>query len=238
VATAVKEIPRKYKTYLIVPAVITDGKKILNSAILLDRSGKMMGRYTKVHPVPDKTPAKTFEGGTTPGNDYPVFNLDFGKIGIQICFDYRFEEGWQELAKKGAELIVHTTMSPSVSISSARAVNNHVYVVSSTWRDNASIIEPTGMLAAQIKQPEQILVHEIDLEYRLLPWPSTGEKVREQYKEKIGFNYYPSEDLGIFWSNDPTVPIDSMVRWQGVWTDDEYVEYATKRYREFKGKSK
>jgi hypothetical protein len=71
-----------------------------------------------------------------------------------------------------------------------------------------------------------------------LPWPSTGEKLREQYQDQIGFNYYPSEDLGIFWSNDPAVPIDSMVRWQGVWTDDEYVADAAKRYRELKNKHK
>ena len=233
-----KDKAKKHKTYLVVPAVIREGNKILNAAVLLGRDGRTIGQYAKTHPVPDKPPAETFEGGTTPGNTYPVFNLDFGNVGIQICFDYRFEEGWRELARQGAELIVHTTMSPSVSIDGARAVNNHVYVVTSTWRDNASVIEPTGMVAAQIQQPQKLLVHEIDLEYRLLPWPSTGEKLKKQYQDQIGFHYYPSEDLGIFWSNDAAVPIDSMVRWQGVWTDDEYVADARKRYREYKKKTK
>lgn len=97
--------------------------------------------------------------------------------------------------------------------------------------------EATRMVAAQIKPPEDVLVYQIDLEYRLLPWDGklkNGEALKEKYGAKVGFNFYTSEDLGIFWSNDASVPIDAMVRWLGIWTDDEYVEIATKRYKEVK----
>jgi predicted amidohydrolase len=228
---------RQYHTYLIIPSIVSDGGKYGNAAILLDRQGKSLGRYDKAHPVPDAAPAKTFEGGVTPGAAYPVFDCDFGRLGIQICFDYMHEEGWRELASKGAELVVHPSQSPSISVNAARAFINHIYVVSSTWRDNASILEPTGMVGAQIKPPQEILVHQIDLEYRLLPWDGKlldGKALADKYGQDVGFHYYPSEDLGIFWSNNPAVPIDAMVRWLGIHTHDEYVARATKMYAELR----
>lgn len=228
---------RQHHTYLVIPSVVNDGGRYGNAAFLLDRQGQWIGRYDKVHAVPDPAPARTFEGGVTPGGAYPVFDCDFGRIGIQICFDYMHEEGWRKLAEAGAELIVHPSQSPSVSVNAARAFVNHVYVVSSTWRDNASILEPTGMTAAQIKPPQEILVHELDLEYRLLPWDGKlrdGAALREKYGRDVGFHYYPSEDLGIFWSNNPAIPIDAMVRWLGIHTHDEYVARATKMYAEYR----
>jgi hypothetical protein len=81
------------------------------------------------------------------------------------------------------------------------------------------IFEPTGKIAAQIKPPQSILVHEIDLSYALLPWSAklrNGEAFRKAYGAKVGFNYYEDEDCGIFWSNDPQTPIGEMVRSMGV----------------------
>jgi predicted amidohydrolase len=224
-------------TYLILPSVVFDGKEYGNAAFLIDRGGKIVGRYDKSHPVPDAPPARTFEGGVTPGRAYPVFDCDFGRLGIQICFDYMHEEGWHALAAKGAELIVHPSQSPSISVNAARAVNNHVYVMNSTWRDNATLLDPLGMVAAQIKPPQEILVHQIDLEYRLLPWDGKlkdGEALKEKYGKDVGFSYYPSEDAGVFWSNNPAVPIDAMVRWLGIWTNDEYVAHARKLLAEWR----
>ena len=231
---------RELKTYLIIGSIINDGHKLTNSALLLDRSGERVGRYDKVHVCPDEPPSETFEGGLAPGSAYPVFDCDFGRVGMQICFDYCFEEGWRRLARGGAEIVCWPSQSPSVAVASARAFNNRLYVVSSTWRNNASIIEPTGLVAAQIKPPDKVLVHQVDLEYRLLPWHGklrNGEALREKYGDDVGFNYYPSEDFGIFWSNSPDLPIDAMVRWLGIWTHDEYVAAQLKRLEAFRKKS-
>ena len=102
----------------------------------------MLGRYDKAHPVPDEPPAETFEGGLTPGMSFPVFDCDFGRLGLQICFDYMHEEGWHALAMQGAEIVAWPTQSPSVTVAAARAVNNRFFIVSSTWRNDAVVIEP------------------------------------------------------------------------------------------------
>lgn len=127
---------RRIGAYIVVPLVARVGEAIHNSAVLLGRDGRRVGRYDKVHVCPDEPPATTLEGGITPGRGYPVFHCDFGTLGLQICLDYGFEEGWRDLKRQGAELVAWPTQSSSVSIVGARAVNNRLYIVSSTWRGN------------------------------------------------------------------------------------------------------
>jgi predicted amidohydrolase len=186
--------------------------------VLVGRNGEVVGIYRKVHLVVSLDSGTT-EGGATLGNTQPVFECDFGKLGIQICYDMEFEDGWAALERRGAELVAWPTQSPQTSQPAARAREHRCYIVSSTWRNNASIFEPTGKIAAQIKPPERILVKELDLSYARLPWSSklqNGEALRKAYGDKVGFHYYEDEDCGIFWSNDPRMTIGEMVRSIGV----------------------
>ena len=74
---------RKHSSYVIAGIKTLSGGRSYNSAVLLDRSGKLMGRFDKIHPT-----ERELENGITPGaTDPPVFETDFGIIGIQICFD-------------------------------------------------------------------------------------------------------------------------------------------------------
>jgi len=189
-----------------------------NAAILVGRQGNVLGTYRKVHLVVSLERG-TMEGGATPGDALPVFQCDFGKLGIQICYDMEFGEGWAELARRGAELIAWPTQSPQTSQPASRARAGRCHIVSSTWRHNASIFEPTGKIAAQIKPPQRLLVQELDLSYALLPWSAklrNGEALRQAYGDKVGFHYYEDEDCGIFWSNDPKRTIGEIVRSLGV----------------------
>ena len=129
---------------------------ISNAATLVGRNGEVVGTYRKVHLVASLE-TQTMEAGATPGHELPVFNCDFGKLAIQICYDIEFDYGWRELARKGAELIVWPTQSPQTAHPAFRAAQQRCYIVSSTWRNNASIFEPTGRITAQIKPPESVL---------------------------------------------------------------------------------
>ncbi len=207
--------------YIVVPTYLLESKntkRCSNAAILVGRKGDVAGIYRKVHLVVSLERG-TMEGGATLGDVLPVFECDFGKLGIQICYDMEFAEGWAELARHGAELIAWPTQSPQTSQPGFRAREGRFYIISSTWRHNASMFEPTGKIAAQIRPPQSILVQELDLSYALLPWSSklqNGEALRKVYGDKVGFHYYEDEDCGIFWSNDPKMPIGQMVRSIGV----------------------
>ena len=230
---------REHGCYIVVPTYLLDSKEkqlCSNAAILVGRQGEVMGTYRKIHLVVSFE-RETMEDGSTPGDALPIFDCDFGKLGIQICYDMDFDTGWSELARQGAELIAWPTQSPQTSQPAFRAREHRCYIVSSTWRHNASIFEPTGKIAAQIKPPQSILVHELDLSYALLPWSSklrNGEALRQAYGDKVGFHYYEDEDCGIFWSNDPKMTIGEMVRAIGVLELEEEMA----RIREFYRKAK
>ena len=211
----------EHRCYIVVPMYLLEDKEkklVSNVGILVGRQGEVVGVYRKLHLA---VPAgrDSMEGGVTPGKQAPVFQCDFGKLGIQICFDMSYDYGWRELARAGADLVAWPTQSPQTARPAFRAMQGRYYIVSSTWRNNASVFEPTGRITAQIKEPEQVLVQELDLSYALLPWSrnlANGEALRKIYGQRVGFRYYPDEDLGIFWSNDPQVPIGRMVQTIGV----------------------
>ncbi len=237
-AGAVREMfarkSREHHCYIIVPTILLEdgGKSCSNAALLVGRNGELVGIYRKLH-LAVHTGSDSLEDGTTPGKEVPVFACDFGRLGIQICFDIEYDYGWRELARHGAELVAWPTQSPQTTHPAARAIAHRYYIVSSTWRDNASFFEPTGKLTAQIREPARILVQQLDLSYAILPWSPglhNGDALKEKYGEKAGFRYYRDEDRGIFWSNDPQVSIGQMIRSLGLSEAHEELRRIRKLY--------
>lgn len=227
---------RQLNAYLVVPSYLREparGDTCSNAAVLVDRKGALAGIYRKVHLVV-ASDGRTMEGGATPGDELPVFDCDFGKLAIQICYDMEFDRGWEELERKGAELIAWPTQSPQTAHPAARAMLQRAWIVSSTWRHNASVFEPTGKIAAQVRPPERTLVHELDLSYAILPWSSKlrrGKALEERFGARIGYRYYEEEDCGIFWSNDPETPVRSMIEALGLREAEEELERVRAAYR-------
>ena len=227
---------RELGCYLVVPLYLLEDKErriCTNSAVLVDRKGDLVGIYRKLQ-LAVQNGSDSMEGGMTPGKQAPVFDCDFGRLGIQICFDIEFDYGWEQLAKQGAELVAWPTQSPQTAHPASRAMRHGFYIVSSTWRDNASIFEPTGKIASQIRTPEQVLVDQVDLSYAILPWSpqlQQGEALRNKYGDRVGFHYYLDEDCGLFWSNDPGITIGQMMRSIGVAGAEDELKRVRQLYR-------
>ena len=78
-------------------------------------------------------------------------------------------------------------------------------------------------------------MHELDLSYAILPWQpklQKGEALRKKYGDKVGFRYYEDEDCGIFWSNDPQIPVAEMARSIGVLEAEPMLERVRSVYRD------
>ena len=218
----------KHSTYLVVPMILAedrDADLYSNAAILFDRQGKVAGIYRKMFPV--AVPGDgDLEGGLTPGRVAPVFNTDFGRIGVQICWDINYDEGWKALAEGGAEIVLWPTASPQTLLPSARASAMNAYLLSSTPRDNATLFDPLGMVFSQValspgEEGPLLLVEEIDLSYLVMGWQPAlrdGAALVDEFGDKVGFRYSSREDRGLFWSNDPAKSIEEMVRALGLET--------------------
>lgn len=233
-------LARRHATCIVVPLVLEEDRTediYSNAAALIDRAGDVMGIYRKVHPVAhiDTT---VLENGVTPGAEFPVFDCHFGRLGIQICWDMSYADGFTTLARKGAEIVVWPSASPQTVVPACRALRNRLYIVSSTFKKNASVFEPTGMVAAQVREPGEPLVHRLDLSYIILHWCDelkNGRAFDEAYGARAGYHYSETEDTGLFWSNDPDMTIGEMTRELGIMSFAEHVERDRKLQDEARG---
>lgn len=140
--TELSILARKHHTYIISPIERMEGKYHFNSAVLIGRDGKVNGYYDKVYPYWsefDLTPP------VAPGiKGTPVFETDFGNIGIAICFDANFPEVWQSLRDKRAELVFWPSAYSAGSQLQAYALLHHYYIVTSTWSADCQVYDITG----------------------------------------------------------------------------------------------
>jgi predicted amidohydrolase len=123
-------LAKKHRIHIVVGLVERDGRLIYNVAVLIGPDGRIIGKYRKVC-----LPRVEVDGGLTPGKDYPVFETKLGKVGMMVCYDGFFPEPARELSKRGAEVIAWPVAGCNPLLASARACENHVYVVSSTYTD-------------------------------------------------------------------------------------------------------
>lgn len=82
---ALGEAARKSRMYVVAGIYEREGPLIYNTALLIDREGRVAGKYRKTH-----LPETEVTAGLTPGSTYPVFKTDFGTVGIEICYDNFF----------------------------------------------------------------------------------------------------------------------------------------------------
>ncbi len=191
------ELSKELGIYLIggsIPEkVISNGEqKIYNTSYIFDREGKLIGKHRKVHlfdiDIKEKITFK--ESDTlTAGDSFNSIDTEFGKIGVAICFDIRFPEGFRKMALEGAKLIIlpgafnmntgpahwHTTIK-------IRAVDNQVYFagvaparVESKYYvsyAHSCVFNPWGDEEVDLGKNEGVSVCEIDLDYL--------ESIREQ----------------------------------------------------------
>lgn len=75
-----------------------------NTAVVVDADGTILGKYRKHHlPHLDRFWEKFY---FRPGNlGYPMFETAVGKVGVHICYDRHFPEGWRELGLSGAQIV-------------------------------------------------------------------------------------------------------------------------------------
>jgi predicted amidohydrolase len=120
------------------------GDLVYNTAPLYDRQGTLVGTYAKnqlYDPEEDE--------GATPGTGLPVYQTDFGTVGIIICYDSWFPETTRLLAYKGAELVLFPNAGYFAGLMPARAADNGVWIAVSSLNCPAGVWEPCGGMAGE-----------------------------------------------------------------------------------------
>jgi predicted amidohydrolase len=191
--TAIRRLAGAHRMAIVLPIyrLDTDGA-LRNSAVVIDKLGAVTGCYDKVHPTRGEMDPR----GVVPGDTWPVFELDFGRVGVMICHDNSFVESARCLALNGAEIIAWPHVQSGwgdvvwdITLRS-RAIDNGVFLVSScfavrgsgAWRPGmmvgrSGIVGQDGAILSEMSRNVGVATATVDLdEPRLVhSWTRAGE---------------------------------------------------------------
>ncbi len=162
-------VAKKYHLYIVAGLLEKEGDVVYNTSVLIDRNGNLAGKYRKI-----SLPREEIDGGVTPGVSLPVFNTDFGRIGMMICWDVTFPETARTLAQKGAEIIFLPIWGGNLTLAKARAIENQVYLVSSSYDMISAVFDQEGEVMKEATSDDPVVVVSIDLNKQKL-WPWLGD---------------------------------------------------------------
>jgi predicted amidohydrolase len=157
-------LAKKHQLHIVFSLYEREQHLIYNTAVLLGPEGQIIGKYRKVC-----LPHGEVEKGVAPGNDYPVFDTTIGKVGMMVCYDGFFPEVARELSNRGAEIIAWPVWGCNPLLAQARACENHVYIISSTFTEPkrawmiSAIFDQTGKPIAKADSWGSVAVAEVEL---------------------------------------------------------------------------
>ena len=178
-----QEYAKKYSMVIVVPIYEEDMRGVYyNTAAVIDADGTYLGKYRKQH-IPHTSGfwEKYF---FKPGNGgYPVFDTAYAKVGVYICYDRHFPEGWRALGLNGAEIV----FNPSATVAGlseylwkleqpAAAVANTYYVgainrvgMEAPWNigefyGQSYFVNPRGQFEAMgSRDQDELVIADLDL---------------------------------------------------------------------------
>jgi len=202
---------RTNQCYVICPTYSQENGKIYNAAVVIDRQGNRMGEFRKIY-LPDDELAMGLSAGPL---HPPVFKTDFGVIGIQICYDINWNDGWKALRQQGAEIIFWPSAFGAGQALNAKAWQNKVVVVSSTNKDTSKICDITGEVVAQTGVWDRNLIcAPVNLEKIFLhSWPFVRrfDEIKAKYGRKVRIVNYHEEEWSIIESLSPDVRVKDIL---------------------------
>jgi predicted amidohydrolase len=154
-----------------------------NTAVLIDREGRIAGRYSKAH----LTIREMLFSGLSRGDEFKVFQTDFGKVGVLICWDFHFPEAARAVALRGADLLLVPMAADGRLLEGkvhrgaeysgkAFVLENRIPVVfAATWGATAQpslIIDQHAAILARSSDAAHIISATLDLDEKAYQWSS------------------------------------------------------------------
>jgi len=175
---------RRHGCHVVFGMYERDGDRVHNAAVLIGRDGEVIGAYRKLFPTPGE-----IEEGVVPGTGAPVFETDFGRVGMAICWDLHFprEVGWP-MAERGVQLICWPSMYQGGFQLRVWAYLFGAYVVSAWGGHVCEIIDMNGYPLAATNYGCPFVSADVNFDREVFLRATAREKweaIRERYGERI-----------------------------------------------------
>ena len=193
-----------------------------NSTQLIGRDGEIVGIYNKNHLVP----AETTEGKILCGKDAPVFETDFGRVAMAICFDLNFDELLRKYAAQRPNLIIFSSMYHGGLMQNYWAYQCRSYFVGA-FAYESTVVNPVGTTIARSTNYYQTVTTTINLDYQVVHLDENWEKlVALKKKYGPGVTVFDPGFVGavLVTSELPDVSARQMIEEFQMETWDEYYE--------------
>lgn len=207
-----RQIARDNKCYIVHSSSLEESDGTWrNAAVMIDRSGEVMGQYNKNHTV-----VTEIDNGILCGADTPIMKCDFGTVGFAICFDLNFDELRLKYKALHPDLIVFPSMYHGGLMEAYWAYSCRTHFVGCTGVDTLpnEFYSPVGNLLASSTNYYQAITHTINLDCVVAHIDFNGGKFIE-LKKKYGpdVTIFDPGLLGcvLITSESETVSIQQMV---------------------------
>lgn len=212
-------VAREHSMYIIWPLIERAGARLYNSAVLIDRQGEIAGVYHKMFPTVGE-----MERGVVPGTEASVFQIDFGRIGLAICFDLNFPPIIEGLAKNGAEIVFFSSMYRGGLQLQCWAQRFGIYFVSAIDAELGMIVDQSGKVLAEATY-EAVITRRINLDRRILHMDYNWGRMDDmlaRYGTGISFEYFTREAKYAIASERDDLTVDDLIREFELESLDEY----------------
>jgi deaminated glutathione amidase len=159
---------------------------IYNTSVLLGPEGTVLAAYRKIHLFDVDLPggARFRESdAVTAGSEAVLATCPFGAIGLSVCYDLRFPELYRQLTARGARILTVPSAFTAETgkdhwhvLLRARAIENQAFVIAPAQfgahggkrasYGHAVVIDPWGVILAEVGNHEGIAVADLDLAYQ------------------------------------------------------------------------
>ena len=163
---------------------------------MLDRSGAVVGTYHK-----SVTTHSELGMGIIPGTETPVFETDFGRLGLAICFDINYWEVGHALCTHRPDLVVWSSMWTGVRMMSRWAIEFGFYMAG-VFSGGGAFIDPAGWLLSSLPHPTSdqtgmapLLNASLDLDLRVVHHDYNINRLQALF-EKYGPTAATTEHIG------------------------------------------
>jgi len=176
----VRALASSHQSYIVLPMLVPDGGNFYNRAYLIAPDGTLKGHYDKVHP----TLAEREKLGVVGGHSIDVFDTEYGRVALPICYDIYFPEFFAALAQRQPDILFFPSLQrsdhepASEALLKARAMDTKSYIARASygrqtdlpWKagqmfGQSAIVHPDGTLLANAGHYEGIALAHVEVPF-------------------------------------------------------------------------